>query len=205
MSTTDTTAHGAADDRDRTPEQIRADIERTRAGLGQDVDALADKVSPASIAHRQTEKVKGRFANVKESVMGAAHHGTSSVSDHASGATDAVKGAPGQAVQKAKGNPLAVGLIAFGAGWLVSSLIPASDKEQELVSQAKDKAAPLVDEAKHAAQDVAQNLKEPAQEAFDKVKGTAQDAAGTVKDQAQSSASDVRESAQGSADSVKGA
>ena len=201
MSTTDTSAQ----DRDRTPEEIRAEIERTRAGLGQDVDALADKVSPTSIAHRQTEKVKGRFSSVKESVMGAAHSGTSSASDTASSVAGAVQGAPDQVVQKAKGNPLAVGLIAFGAGWLVSSLIPASDKEQELVAQAKDKAAPLVDEAEQAAQGVAQDLKGPAQEAFDAVKGTAQDAAGTVQDQARSSASDVRDSAQGSAEQVRGA
>jgi len=201
MSTTDTSAQ----DRDRTPEEIRAEIERTRAGLGQDVDALADKVNPTSIAHRQTEKVKGRFSSVKESVMGAAHGGTSSASDTASSVAGAVQGAPDQVVQKAKGNPLAVGLIAFGAGWLVSSLIPASDKEQELVAQAKDKAAPLVDEAKQAAQGVVQDLKQPAQEAFDTVKGSAQDAAGTVKDQAQSSASDVRDSAQGSAEQVRGA
>jgi len=186
MSTTDTSAQ----DRDRTPEEIRAEIERTRAGLGQDVDALADKVSPTSI---------------EESVMGAAHSGTSSASDTASSVAGAVQGAPDQVVQKAKGNPLAVGLIAFGAGWLVSSLIPASDKEQELVAQAKDKAAPLVDEAKQAAQGVAQDLKGPAQEAFDAVKGTAQDAAGTVQDQARSSASDVRDSAQGSAEQVRGA
>ncbi|WP_200919300.1 DUF3618 domain-containing protein [Curtobacterium sp. Leaf261] len=44
-----------------TPDEIRAEIEATRGNLGSDVDALADKVNPSSIAHRQTEKVKGRF------------------------------------------------------------------------------------------------------------------------------------------------
>ncbi|KQR44352.1 hypothetical protein ASF82_12855 [Frigoribacterium sp. Leaf164] len=192
-------------DENKTPEQIRAEIERTRAGLGYDVDALADKVNPTSIAHRQTDKVKGKFSSVKESVMGTAHHGTSSVSGAASGAVDSTKDTVHQGVQTAKGNPLAVGLIAFGAGWLVSSLIPASDKEQELVAQAKEQAGPAVDAVKGAAQDVAQNLKEPAQEAFASVKDTAQEAAGTVKDEARSAAGDVKDSAQQSKDTVQGA
>ncbi len=35
------------------PEAIRADIERTRAELGLDVDALADKVNPSKVVDRQ--------------------------------------------------------------------------------------------------------------------------------------------------------
>ncbi len=98
-----------------TPDEIRADIERTRGELGSDVDALADKVSPSSIAHRQTEKVKSRFQGVRDSVMGSAHSAGSSVSGTASGATDQAKDVAHKGVEKAKGNPLAVGLIAFGA------------------------------------------------------------------------------------------
>ena len=192
-------------DENKTPEQIRAEIDRTRAGLGYDVDALADKVNPTSIAHRQTDKVAGRFRSMKESVMGTAHSGTSTVGDTASGAVDGTKEAVHQGVQKAKGNPLAVGLIAFGAGWLVSSLLPASDREQDLVAQAKEQAGPAVDAVKGAAQDVAQDLREPAQEAFASVKDTAQEAAGTVKDDARSAAGDVRDSAQQSRDAVQGA
>lgn len=166
------------------PDAIRDDIESTRAELGYDVDALADKVRPSSIAHRQAEKVKSRFASVKESVMGSAHSSTNSVTD-----------AGHTAVAKAKGNPLAVGLIVFGAGWLISSLIPASDAERDVAETAKEKAQPLVEKAKGAAQDAAQNLKEPAMEAVAAVKDRATDAASTVKDEAQGSASDLRESA----------
>jgi len=191
-------------DGSKTPEEIRAEIERTRAGLSYDVDTLADKVNPSSIAQRQTDKVKGKFTNMKESVMGTAHSGTSSASDAASGAVDSARETAHQAVGKAKGNALAVGLIAFGVGALVASLIPASDAE-ELAASAKDKAGPAVDAAKGAAQDVAQNLKEPAQEAFASVKDTAQEAASTVKGDAQSAAGDVKDSAQQSRDTVQGA
>jgi len=43
------------------PDEIRADIERTRQELGSDVDALADKVSPSKIVDRQVDKVRGVF------------------------------------------------------------------------------------------------------------------------------------------------
>ena len=41
------------------PDVIRADIEATRARLGTNVDAVADKVTPSNIVQRQTDKVKG--------------------------------------------------------------------------------------------------------------------------------------------------
>jgi hypothetical protein len=181
----------------KTPDEIRAEIERTRGNLGYDVDALADKVNPSSIAHRQTEKVKSRFNGFKESVMG-------SVNDvRGSDAADALKDAPHRAAEAAKGNGLAVGLVAFGIGLLVASLIPASEREQELATSVKDSAAPAIDAVKGAAQDVAQNLKAPAQDAFDSVKQTAQSAASNVQGEAQSAASDVQQSAQESRENIQ--
>jgi gas vesicle protein len=203
------------------PDQIREDIERTRRELGSDVDALADKVSPSSIAQRQTDKVKGAVGgavnSVKERVMGvtddvksAGSSALHSAGDHASSAGgglssagSSLSAAPGRAVEKAKGNPLAVGLIAFGLGWLVSSLIPATDKEQELASNAKDAVAPLKEKVTDAAKEVAQNLKEPAQEAAQSVKGTAQEAVSTVKDEGTSAASDLKGSAQDAKQAVQ--
>jgi len=214
------------------PDQIREDIERTRRELGSDVDALADKVSPSSIAQRQTDKVKGAVGgavnSVKERVMGVAddvksagssalhsagnhasstggglHSAGSSVADGLSSTGSNLSAASGRAVEKAKGNPLAVGLIAFGLGWLVSSLIPATDKEQELASNAKDAVAPLKEKVTDAAKEVAQNLKEPAQEAAQSVKGTAQEAVSTVKDEGASAASDLKGSAQDAKQAVQ--
>ena len=42
------------------PDAIREDIERTRRELGQDVDALSDKVNPGKIAQRQSSLAKDR-------------------------------------------------------------------------------------------------------------------------------------------------
>lgn len=186
-----------------TPDEIRADIERTRGNLGSDVDALADKVSPSSIAHRQTEKVKSRFQGVRESVMGAADSARSSASGSASNASDQAKYVAHRGVEKAKGNPLAVGLIAFGAGWLASALLPSSDKEEQLAGQLKEQVAPLVDQVKDSAQTVGADLKDSAQQHAADLKDTATDAAQTVKDDAQSSAADVKDSAQHATDDVQ--
>ena len=181
----------------KTPDEIRAEIERTRGNLGYDVDALADKVNPSSIAHRQTEKVKSRFSGIRDSIMGSVDNARNS------DAADAVKDAPHRAAEAAKGNALAVGLVAFGVGLLVSSLIPASEKEQELAASVKDGAAPAIDAVKGAAQDVAQNLKAPAQDAFASVKETAHDAASTVQGETKSAASDVQHSAEESRDNIQ--
>ena len=88
-----------------TPDEIRADIERTRGELGSDVDALADKVSPSSIAHRQSEKVKGRFQDVRESVMGAAQSARSSASGSASGATGQARTSRRRASRRRRATP----------------------------------------------------------------------------------------------------
>ena len=61
------------------PDVIRAEIEATRARLGTNVDAVAEKVTPSHIVQRQTDKVKDAIFGVKEKVMGAADQATSNV------------------------------------------------------------------------------------------------------------------------------
>jgi hypothetical protein len=182
------------------PDTIRAEIEATRQKTALDVDALANKVSPSNIAERQKEKVKDRVRSARESVMGVAGSAKDKLPDGGS-----VGSAKDSAVGTAKGHPMVVGLIAFGAGWLLSSLIPTAAAEKDLASTAKEKAAPLVDAAKDAAKDAAQQLKEPAKDAAAHLKETAQDAAGTVKQEGQSAASDVRSTAADAKDDVAGA
>ncbi|SEM86368.1 DUF3618 domain-containing protein [Cryobacterium sp. TMT1-3] len=185
-------------DTDRTPDQIRMDIERTRRELGGDVDALADKVTPSKIMQRQTDKVKSALGSVSERVMGAA----SETGDAVSSATDTIGDLPHQAANRAKGNPMAVGLIAFGIGWLAASLVPASDKEKELAGSLKEAAQPLLSEATDAAKQLADNLREPAQEAVAAVKDSATDAVEEVKSAAQGAAGDVKDEAQSAKDTV---
>jgi gas vesicle protein len=182
------------------PDQLRAEIERTRSDLSQNVNALGEAVTPGNIAKRQVDKVAGAAVGLKDKVMGTVDDATSSAADTASDRVGEVKD---QAARKARGNPMAAGLIALGAGWLLGSLLPASDKERELAAAAKEKAQPMVDEVKNVAQEAAENLKEPAQQAAESLKATAQDAVETVKAEGQQATETVKASAAESADSVK--
>lgn len=180
------------------PDEIRSDIERTRQDLGLDVDALADKVSPSKMVDRQMGKVRGAFSSVRERVMGAADDAGSSLSDAGSHVGD-VKD---RAVAKAEGNPMAVGLIAFGAGLLLASLIPASSKEKDLAATVKDQSQPLVDEVTDVAKEVGEHMKEPAQESLASVKDQAQESVATVTDEAQTAAGEVKDQAQHSRENL---
>jgi len=185
------------------PEQIRAEIEATRAGLGADVDALADKVTPSKIVDRQKGKVKEAFGNVKNRVMGAADDAKSGAGSTLHDAGSNISDAKDRVVAKAEGNPLAVGLIAFGVGLVVASLIPASEKEKDVAGNVQDSAQPLLDKAKDAAKEVGENLKEPAQQAANAVKDTATDAAQNVKADAQGAAQEVKGQAQQAKENVQ--
>ena len=102
------------------PDQIRAEIERTRRSLSSNVDALAHEAKPSTMAKRQVGKVSGAVTGLRERVMGSAQDSTSTISDSAqsamSSATEFAQSAPTAVRKQAQGNPLAAGLVAFGAG-----------------------------------------------------------------------------------------
>jgi len=187
------------------PDKIRVDIERTRAELSSDIDALTDKVSPTQAAQRQAERVRSAASGVKDRVMGAVSDGADGVGSKASAIGDKASDLPHAAASRTRGNPLAAGLIAFGVGWLVSSVVPSTRQEQRLAQSAKDQAAPLLEEAKGAAQSVADNLREPAQDAAAAIKDRAAEAGSTLKDEGRDAASSLRSDASDAADNVKGA
>lgn len=185
------------------PDEIRREIEDTRGRLSSDVNALTETVSPSNVARRQADKVAGVATSVKDRVMGTADDLASSGSDATSSISQTPAAAANTARSKTRGNPLAAGLIALGAGWLVGSMLPASEKEKQAASTLKDKAQPLVEEAKSVAQDTAQGLKEPAKQAAQSVKDTATEAKDNVVQEGQSTAQDVKSQAQSSADTVR--
>jgi hypothetical protein len=209
------------------PDEIRADIERTRAALSDDVDDLAESVKPKNVAGRQVGKVKEAASNIKERVMGsddddysgsavgtvsdkayaakdavggAAYTAKDTVSERASEARDAVRDAPGRLKRRAQGNPLAAGVIAFGLGMLVSSLIPSSEKEREAVSQLQE---PVKEKAAEVAKDIGEGLKPAAQEAAESVKTTAQEGVESVKQEGQTATADVKDQTQSSRETVQ--
>jgi uncharacterized protein YjbJ (UPF0337 family) len=201
------------------PDEIRADIERTRAALSDNVDDLAESVKPKNVAGRQVGKVKEAASNLKDRVMGSddddysgsavgtvggkASSAKDTVSEKASDARDAVRQAPSRMKRRAQGNPLAAGMIAFGLGMLVSSLIPSTEKEREAVSQLQENLEPVKEKASEVAQDMAENLRQPAQEAAQSVKAAATEGVESVKEEGQSAATEVKDQAQASKETVQ--
>ncbi len=215
------------------PDQIRDEINRTQRELSADVDALTEKLSPPRIVERRVQATRDAMTNVKDKIMGntgqsasnawdatssqaasvgqSVTAGASSVRDSAvstvSSAADAARSAPALVRRQATGNPLAAGLIAFGAGWLLSSLAPASAPEQQVATQVKDFAAeqgrPVVQQLGEAGQQAAQQLRESAAQRAETVKDTAADAASTVSGEAQAAASHVTSQAQDAAGTVR--
>ena len=194
------------------PDQIRADIDRTRHELGRDVDALAEKVDPSKVVDRQTDKVRDKVRGFQESIMGSPDDSDDSstlqdAKDRAQDATaragEMVQDAPTQVKQRTRGNPLAAGLIALGAGWLIGSMMPASKPEQEAAATLKDKAEPLVEEAKSTAQEMGENLKPQAQEAAESLQETGRSSVQHVQEEGKHHAANLKDDTQEAAKHVK--
>src|SRR3954469_5751392 len=164
--------------------------------------------SAGGTAQNMVGNVQGAASNAAGTVQGAATTAADSVQQAASSAVGAVQQAPDTIQRQAQGNPLAAGLIAFGVGWLLSSLLPASEKEKQLAQQAesaeRENKDALLEPAKQAAQEIGDQLKPAAQQAVDSVRSTAQDAATTVSEEGRSAAADVQGQAQQSKQTVQG-
>ncbi|GAB3837671.1 DUF3618 domain-containing protein [Dactylosporangium cerinum] len=199
------------------PDHIRDDIELTRAQLAHDVDRLADKTSPTRVAQRGWQNTKAKVLDVKDRVsdrvMGAAHDGGGSmhdktsdamttVKDKTTGAVDSVKDtagdvaahvqqAPAAVKRQTQGSPIAAGLIAFGAGLLVASLLPATDLEKRAGRQVRDHADDLIDPIKEPFTEAAHDLGDSAKDAASAVRDTTKDAAQTTAQSAKSTAQDA--------------
>jgi len=179
-----------------TPDQLKADIEETRRGLSADVDALTDRISPSRIARRRTDAIKSSAGGVRDRVMGSA-----------SSVTDTAGSAPGAVATKAQGNPLAAGLIGFGAGLLIASLLPTTEAEEQLGAAVKEKGSDFAEPVKQAAQQQVQQAKEAlapaAQDAAEQLRQSATNAAQTTADHAKAASSDVADDAKTAADQVR--
>lgn len=182
-------------------EELTRDIEQTRQNLTQDVDELSDKVSPSRIAQRRREAATSKLRSWRDQVMGSAQDSSQTLSSAGQSVNDTASDAVHTIEQKAQGNPLAAGLVAFGAGMVLGGLLPATKPEaqatQKAMDVAREQGQPVIDQAKAAGQDMAQQLKESATDAAQEVKASAQDSAQHVADEAKASGQHVKDAAPG--------
>lgn len=189
-------------------DRIAQDIAETRSSLVRDVDALADRTMPNRVVRR-------RWTQMKDKVMGTPRAAGSSLHDRASSMADtvgdkasmvghkaeevggeiagAVREAPHMVAERTQGNPVAVGVIAFGAGLLVASLVPTTEFEQGVGEKLKDNASDLVEPIRQPLMESGQRLKEDVTET---VGQAAQEVKQTAKESAQTVAGDTKSAAQ---------
>lgn len=143
------------------PERIEREIERTRAKLGEDLDALEEKINPKKVAHRSVGRAKGKAAEVKDKVIEAAGTAKDKVASAAGDAKDKVTDAKDKVTGGDDEPATAAGYDPAGAttaggpaglGDKVAGLAgTAREKVTPLAATAKDKVGPLAATAKDKA------------------------------------------------------
>ena len=186
-------------------EQVKREIEETRAELGETIDAIQEKVNPRQAVRRRVERVQDVAGDLRDRVMGVAESASEnmtdravrmgdSVSEGASSVATTVKEAPQRLQERAQGNPMAAGVVALGLGMLIGSLLPPTRAEEEVAPKLREK---VVEPAKEAATEVmkeaGQAMKGDVQEAAEQVKETAMEGADQVRERAKETASTVKD------------
>jgi ElaB/YqjD/DUF883 family membrane-anchored ribosome-binding protein len=162
------------------PDRIRAEIEQTRAEMGETVDALGYKTDVKARAkdsiQDKKESVMGVASSAKERVVGAGQ----SVGD-ATPDSEQVKRQARRAKSIAQENPLGLAVGAVAVGFLAGMMLPSTRVEDDKLGAMSD--------------DVIERAKETGQEALERGKQVAQDAAETAKDSGREHAEELKETA----------
>ena len=152
------------------PDDIREDIEDTRARMGETVEAIGYK---ADVKSRVKESVAEKKDAVVSRVTGAVPDG------------DQLKRGA-RKVGVSKQNPLGLAVAGAAAGFVVGTLLPSTSMEDERLGEMSDQ--------------VGEKAREVGQEAVDRSKDVARGAVDSAKeqssDEAQQLASSLRDKAQ---------
>ena len=159
------------------PSDIRAEIDETRARVGDEVDALSYKTDvPARVGDYVDDKkqaVKDKVTGVKDAVTETASRAVPSGEK------------VGRVKDTAERNPLGLAVGAAALGFVAGLLIPSTRAENEhmgeisdrVVGAAKDTASDAVERGKHVAQEAAETAKENAKEQGQELASNLQDRA----------------------------
>lgn len=127
---------------------------------------------------------RSRVGEARDRASDAAHQVSDRASGMAHGISDRAQHAPEAMRRQTQGNPMALGMVAFGAGLLLATMLPESRREKQLAQQVEPGMRRVVDEAGGAAGEVAADLREEAQHAAEQLKETAFREGQALKDEA---------------------
>ena len=163
------------------PSDIRAEIEETRARVGDEVDALSYKTDvPARVGDYVDDKkqaVKDKVSGVKDAITGTASR---AVPDGEQ---------VGRLKDTAERNPLGLVIGGVAVGFVAGLLLPSTRLEDKQMGEMSDR---VIDAAKETASDALESGKQVAHDAADSAKESG-------RDQSQELAANLRDRAQESA------
>jgi hypothetical protein len=96
-------------------EQIRANIERTRAEMSRTIDAIQERLSPQQIADQVRSSVREQFEDAKNTVRDATIGKAESLMRNAG---DTMHDARYSVTDTVRENPIPAAMVALGLGWL---------------------------------------------------------------------------------------
>ena len=141
------------------PSVIRAEIEETRARVGDEVDALSYKTDVGARAsdfvEDKKEAVKSKLVGAKDAVVGTATKPVPS------------KQQLGRFRNTAERNPLGLAIGGVAVGFVAGLLLPSTKVEDERLGEMSDR---VVETAKETAGEAVERGKQVAQEAVDVAK-----------------------------------
>lgn len=185
-------------------EQLRDEIDEHRQSVGQTVDQIENRVNPYKATRRAGSRIRRRLTDMKDAVMGndepyypdtprnqSADYDRSLV-DRAKRRLEDMPEPAEYIRRQTRGNPLAAGMISFGVGMLIGSLLPETQAEREVVSDLEPSIQGLADEARTVGREAAEDLRQPAREAVESVKESATEAAKDVAGEARATAEGMR-------------
>jgi hypothetical protein len=157
-----------------TSDHIREDIEQTRGRMGETVEAIGYKTDVKS-------RVKDNIAEKKDAVVSRVSGAMPDGEQLKSGA---------RKVGVSKQNPLGLGIAAVAAGFVLGTLLPSTDVEDERLGEMSDQVG---EKTREAGQEALERGKDVAREAVDSAKDTVDEQTGS---QAKEMASSLRDKAQ---------
>jgi hypothetical protein len=198
-------------------DELKSDLERQREALGHDLEAVGDRVSPGRVAERRRAAVRQRLSGARTRMTRARHRvmGTPATArdraaetagtarDRAAAAGERIAEAPRAVEHATEGNPLAAGVIAFGAGLLTAGLVPPTKPERRAAERLEPALSEAKEEAASAAKQAAEHLRPEAEDAAAQVRARASTAAGEVRSEATHAAEEVRTEATQATEEVR--
>lgn len=187
----------------QTADQLRSQIDEQRRDVSRDLEAIGDRVSPRRMAARRRERMRLAWRDTRDRLIGSDDDATTSAGESGDGMMDTVQSAASSAMEsaaklpdatrrQAQGSPLVATAVAFGAGFLLATVLPTSRAEQQMVDR-------FGDELREGAAGVKQEVSTMARDVADNMSGDVQQAGRNVAESANQAMDEVKANATGDA------